>query len=244
MANKIISGVDESIAFDEKVVFFGKLSDITVLPDWFKDDEDKNTARYKERWNYILDEEVGLGIIPSQHLKVLYSTNDKTGIYLNKEIRIVLARTMAGYGKIILCDGYPKDILDSFGWNIARVLMAKRINTNTDPEEDSEFNIWSAGDMKLFVRASKRIVAVSDALVYQDIEATKDQVKKACKDSGYMLVDMTRENWVKTYFPELDEFFDKQDEYLMKQRGLSMGSAPRFPAKGEPTGGGGGGLLQ
>ena len=244
---------DESVLWNERSVFFGRLSDITVLPDWFQEDEEKYKERYMTRWQFVLKppappgtqismfnmHEYGLGLRSSNHLKVLYSTHNKESIYVEPQIKILMARLTAGLGKLILCDGYPKEALDSFGHNIARVLQLKMTNTDKTEEGDYRFTVWT-GKLDNFVGFSKCLVATNDAQQYNDIENTRVFTREACKVHKWRFVDMTRKDWMKVYFPDLAEFFDKQSLIKASAEPVSQ----YIPDDPDGYGRGSGGIIQ
>ena len=244
---------DESVLWNERSVFFGRLSDITVLPDWFQEDEERDKERYMTRWQFVIKppappgtqismfnmHEYGLGLRSSNHLKVLYSTHNKESIYVEPQIKILMARLTAGLGKLILCDGYPKEALDSFGHNIARVLQLKMTNTDKTAEGDVRFDLYRWGTAEGFMFQST-IVAASDAQQYNDIENTRVFAREGCKNHKWRFVDMTRPDWMKVYFPDLNEFFDKQS--LIKASADPQ--LPYMPEDPDSYGRGSGGIIQ
>ena len=244
---------DESVLWNERSVFFGRLSDITVLPDWFQEDEEKDKERYMTRWQFVIKpqappgtqitmfnmHEYGLGLRSSNHLKVLYSTHNKESIYVEPQIKILMARLTAGLGKLILCDGYPKEALDSFGHNIARVLQLKMTNTDKITEGDTRFDLFSGHTTEGFM-FSMSLVHTNDAQQYNDIENTKVFARQACEYHKWRFVDMTRPDWMKVYFPDLAEFFDKQS--LIKQSAEPV--SQYIPDDPDGYGRGSGGIIQ
>lgn len=222
-----IVGVDEVILPLEKCVFFGRLSDITLLPDWFPEDEEKNQERFKERWRFITGvfPERGLGCQPNQHTKIFLGTDDKRTLYAElKEIKVLISRLSAGLGKLVLCDGYPKAILDSFGWNIVRSVQMKQTNT-LENQDKQAYKLMEVSYHHIL--SGKHIVATSDAQEYNDIENCRVVVRDTCRERGWMFVDMTRGDWVDTYFPELDSLITAQEQYqFSRMGGLGIMSQP------------------
>ncbi len=246
---------DETIHLGEQVVFVGRLSDITKLPDWFEEAGAGKAAfekRASEKWEFFFGEFTRYNAHPerammgpelevperSQWLKLLFSTNEKNHLYELTELSIVMSVIAAGYGKLVLVDGYPEDIIESYAWAITRALLVKREGSPRDPDEDKGDRFYIP---RVFIGPlGDRAVTYATASSADELERIKGMVRAG--DSTH-IVDLSNPKWKETKFPELTAYFEKKERlvntiqrlYEQRQAGIFGGG----PGGAVPVGGGG-----
>lgn len=245
------------IHIGDKVLFFARLSDITVLPDWFEEDDHGDLERHGNKWNTFTgdfeswndDDDSPRKTMnapkidvprPSQWFKLLFATNEKTHLFLQDELAVVMSYCASGFGQIALVDGYPKATIESFANSIAKALQLKMLARTEDPI-DERF-IVRTGNSLSFTGGSKLVFAhrveTRDELggfrtVLSD-ESTKKKVH---------FVDLSDPNWMEDRFPTLNAYFKTKADIRKRMMEYQQGRYGGFSGPGggvvPPSTGGG-----
>ena len=229
------------IHIGDKVLFFTRLSDITRLPDWFKEDEDKDPKRFQEKWDFFLGalQRHGIPIHHSQWYKFVFSTDDKTRLYLEDCMTIILSFLTQGVGKLAIVDGYSPNALLGYGHNIGLALQIKRINSTLPPTD--ELYIPATGLSENFVQFNNRLIYVNSVENHQDIDNRKKDFADLAEKYKYHFVDLSEGDWLKDRFPSLNSYFEAKKKWIEMYSG-----GHRIPTTEDPpipVGSGGGGVV-
>lgn len=254
------------IHIGDKVLFFARLSDITILPDWFEEDDHGDLERHAEKWDTFLgdftswneDVDTPLGPNPrkatgapkidvprpSQWFKLLFATNEKTHLFLQDELAVAMSYCASGFGQIALVDGYPKATIESFANSIAKALQLKMLARTEDPTDErfivrtgNSFTTYSTG----FVGGTKLVFAhnveTRDELVgFRSVLSDESTKKKV------HFVDLSDPNWMEDRFPTLAAYFKTKADIRKRMMEYQQGRYGGFSGPGgivpSSTGGG------
>ena len=236
------------INIGDKVLFFGRLSDITRLPDWFKEDEERDAKRFDEKWAYFLSNFRLHGvtdIFPSQWFKFLLSKSPKDErVWDFKASHTLVAFLEDGLGKLVLVDGYSKDTLLSFARNIGVSIKIWRDSNNTPPIEELYLPVTNSTPIENFVKFPNRMLYVNSVETHSEIARWKDVVRTSCEYYKTHFIDMTEEDWVKKRLPSISKYYESvaKLEEIRTQAAMSRfgGMPPDIDGSSTPPTGTGG----
>lgn len=236
------------IHLGDKVLFFGRLSDITRLPDWFQEDEERDAKRFDEKWAYFLMNfrQHGLtDIFPSQWFKFLLSKSPKDERMWDFSVsHTIVGFLEEGLGKLALVDGYPEKTLESFARNIGVSVKIWRESNNTPPIEDVYIPVTNSTPIENFVKFPSRMLYTNSVETAQEIARWKDVIKKSCENYKTHFIDMTEEGWIAKRLPTISKYYESvaRLEEIRNQAIMSRYGVPPEPSGSStpPLGGGGG----
>lgn len=236
------------IHIGDRVLFFGRLSDITRLPDWFKEDEERDAKRFDEKWNYFLMNFRQHGItdiFPSQWFKFLLSKSPKD----ERVWDFAASHTLVGFleeglGKLVLVDGYPKETLMSFARNLGVSIKIWRDSNNTPPIEELYIPTSNNTPIENFVKYPTRMLYVNSVENHEEIGGWRTNIRQACEDYKTHFIDITEEGWVKKRLPIISKYYESvaKLEEIRTQAVLGKYGLPPGEGTGMPPIGGGGGV--